>query len=243
MANDNYWKPIADILSRYPRFIKAVVAARQKLNVPPGGIPYDERAEWFSSLLSAGEEDTGKRYGFVIGHDLLPSDKLTLDTLDQLARDFNLDSRWLHNLFMLVFSGDTNLEPPFHRSASPRARVNDVRLPKEQLRVTSLGIDIHKDTSIEDIRAIWGEIEKLQAYMDSDVPQRRDKIKPETVKRYLKVRQLEDQGQTQQEIADKHATLGFGTAKDVSDFKRELEQRFKPSKSGALRKLPPLWWH
>jgi len=243
MSQDNYWQPIADILSHYPRFLKAVAKVRADLDVPEGGIPLDERPQWYSKQVKAGEEDTGKRYGFMTGHDLLPSDKKILDALDQLASDFNLDARWVHSLFMYVFMGDKKLDPPFHRSASVRPRMNDVRLPKEQLRVTSLSISIQKDTSIEDIRAIWDEVEKYQAYMDSDVPKRRDKIKSETVKRYLKVRELEDKGLTQREIAEQHSKLGFGTAKDVSDFKRELEERFRPAKSGVLRKLPPLSWH
>jgi hypothetical protein len=243
MDADNYWQPIADILAQYPRFLKAVAKLRQQLNIPPGGVPYDERSERFSAMLAAGEEDTAKRYGHMTGHDLLPSDKTTLDVLDQLAQDFNLDSRWLHSLFMFMFFDGTKLDPPFYRSANPRAYFNDVRLPKDQLRVTSLGISIQKDTSIEDIRAIWPEIEKLQAYMDSDIPKRRDKIKSDTVKRYLKVRELEVAGLTQDDIARKHPKLGFDVAKDVSDFKRELEKRFRPTKSGAVRKLPPLWWH
>lgn len=243
MTEDNYWQPIADILSRYPRFVKAVVKLRVDLGIPEGGIPPEERPQWYSKQVSAGEEDTGSRYGFMLGHDLLPTDKKTLDALDQLAQDFNLDARWLQSLLMYVFMGDEKLDPPFHRSAYVRPRMNDVRLPKEQLRVTSLSISLQKDTSIEDIRAIWGEVEKYQAYMDSEVPKRRDKVKPETIKRYLKVRQLEDEGITQQKIAEKHPKLGFVTAKDVSDFKRELEERFKPAKSGALRKLPPLSWH
>lgn len=242
MTEDNYWQPIAEVLSHYPRFLKAVAEVRRQLNIPVDGIPVEERSEWFSSMLT-GEIDTGKRYGFMTGHDLLPSDKKTLDALDQLASDFNLDNRWLHSLFMYVFTGGEKLDPPFHRSANLRPYMNDVRLPKEKLKVTSLSISIQKDTSIEDIRAIWDEVEKYQAYMDSDIPKRRDKIKSETVKRYLKVRELEDNGLTQREIAELHPKLGFTTAKDVSDFKRELEQRFKPAKSGALRKLPPLSWH
>jgi hypothetical protein len=243
MTQDNYWQPIADILSYYPRFLKAVAKMRADLGVPEGGIPLEERGQWYGNQVAAGEEDTGQRYGYMIGHDLLPSDKATLDALDKLASDFNLDSRWLHSLFIFVFLGDNKLDPPFHRSASVRPLMNDIRLPKEQLRVTSLSISLQKDTSIEDIRAMWDEVEKYQAYMDSDVPRRRDKIKPETVKRYLKIQQLEDKGIPQREIAEKYPKLGFGTAKDVSDFKRELEERFRPAKSGALRKLPPLSWH
>jgi hypothetical protein len=243
MAKDNYWQPIADILSRYPRFLKAVSKVREDMDVPADGIAPDERPQWYSAMLAAGEEDTGKRYGFMTGHDLLPSNKKILDALDQLAYDFNLDARWLHGLFMFVFLGDEKLDPPFYRSASPQAYFNDVRLPKEQLRVTSLSISLQKDTSIEDVRAIWGDIEKFQAYMDTDVPQRRDKVRPETVKRYQEVRDLEDSGLTQDDIARKHPRLNFDTAKDVSDFKRELEKRFRPPKSGALRKLPSLWWH
>lgn len=243
MTKDNYWQPIADILCRFKRFQTAVAKVREEFGVPPSGIPLEQRAEWYGTLVSSGEEDTGKRYGFISGHDLLPSDKKILDALDKLTRDFNLDSRWLHSLFTYVFLDDKKLTPPFHRSASPRAYFNDVRLPKDQLRVTSLGISLQKDTSIEDIRVIWPEIEKLQAYMDADLPQRRDLIKPVTVKRYMKIRRLEDGGLTQQEIAERYPDLGFDTAKDVSDFKRELEQRFRPPKSGELRKLPSLWWH
>ncbi len=243
MINNTYWQPIADILVCYPRFLKAVDELRDQYKVPPAGIPHDKRAAWHVSFFASANEDTGKRYGYMTGYDLLPPNKDMLDTLDKLAADFNLDARWLHSLFTFVFFGEKKLDPPFHRSANVRPRMNDVRLPKDQLRVTSLSISLQKDTSIEDVRAIWDEVEKFQAYMDTDVPQRRDKIKPETVRRYQQVRKLENGGFTQQKIAEKYPKLGFDTAKDVSDFKRELEKRFRPAKSGALRKLPSLWWH
>jgi hypothetical protein len=47
----------------------------------------------------------------------------------------------------------------------------------------------------------------------------------------------------QADIAKDYPGLGFLSAKDVSDFKRGLEQHFKPAKSGALRNVPPLSWH
>jgi hypothetical protein len=243
MSQDNYWEPIADILSHYPRFLKAVAKLQQEFDVPPVGIPHSKRANWYGTLFGAADMDTGIRYGYMIGHDLLPPNEKMLDALDALAADFNLDARWLHSLFTFVFLGDTTLSPPFHRSVSPRARFNDIRLPKDQLRVTSLSISLQKDTSLGDIHAIWGEVEKYQAYMDTDVPQRRDKVKSATVKKYQKVRELEDQGMPQSEIAQKYPKLGFLSAKDVSDFKRGFEQRFRPAKSGVLRNVPPLSWH
>jgi hypothetical protein len=90
--------------------------------------------------------------------------------------EFNLDPRWLHPLFNYIFSAENSLEPPSNQSAWPSPKMNDVRLPKGQQRVTSLSIRIEKDTTIHDIEDIWPEIKKYQAYMDSEIPSRRDPI-------------------------------------------------------------------
>lgn len=118
--------------------------------------------------------------------------------------------------------------------------MNDVRLPKEQQRVTSLSIRIEKDTTIHDIEAIWPSIKKYQAYMDAEIPSRRDPIQAETVERYRNIVKLRADGLKYQEIADKYSDK-FNSAEDVRSFKNKQEARFK--KRTSLRDLPRLWWH
>lgn len=118
--------------------------------------------------------------------------------------------------------------------------MNDVRLPKEQQRVTSLSIRIEKDTTIHDIEDIWNDVRKYQAYMDADIPSRRDPIQAETVERYRKIVKLRADGLKYQEIAEKYPDK-FNSAEDVRNFKNKQEARFK--KRTSLRHLPSLWWH
>lgn len=239
---DNYWEPHARILESMPRFQAAVSEVRKRLSIPETGIPYDERADWFGNFFAYPDEDTEGRYGGAYGYQLLPPNKQVLDELDNLRIEFNLDPRWLHPLFNYVFSAEESLDPPSNQSAWPSPKMNDVRLPKEQQRVTSLSIRIEKDTTIHDIEAIWPSIRKYQAYMDSEIPLRRDPIQPETVERYKKLMELRhDKKNTYGKIAKDYPKLGFDTGEDVRGFIRRIEKRFK--KRSTLRDLPNLYWH
>ena len=238
--SDNYWEPHARILESMPRFQTAISGVRKRLNVPDTGIPYDDRSEWFADFYRNADEDTSRRYGGAYGYELLPPNKQLLDELDNLRLEFNLDPRWLHPLFNYIFTADKLLESPSKRSAWPSPRMNDVRLPKHQQRVTSLSIRIEKDTTIHDIEVIWDDVKKYQEYMDADIPSRRDPIKPETVERYRTVVKLRSEGLKYQEIAEKFPDK-FNSAEDVRSFKNKQEARFK--KRTSLRDLPNLWWH
>lgn len=238
--SDNYWEPHARILESMPRFQSAIAEVRKKLNVPETGIPYEARAEWFANFYRNADEDTSRRYGGAYGYELLPPNKQLLDELDNLRLEFNLDPRWLHPLFNYIFTADESLEPPSRRSAWPSPRMNDVRLAKEQQRVTSLSIRIEKDTTIHDIKDIWKDIQKYQAYMDADIPSRRDPIQAETVQRYRDIVKLRADGLKYQEIADRYPDK-FNSAEDVRSFKNKQEARFK--KRTSVRDLPNLWWH
>ena len=238
--SDNYWEPHARILESMPRFQSAISEVRKRLNIPDKGIPYDDRAKWFSDFFRNADVDTSKRYGGAYGYELLPPNKELLDELDNLRLEFNLDQRWLHPLFNYIFSAEKSLEPPSNQSAWASPRMNDVRLPKEQQRVTSLSIRIEKDTTIRDIEDIWKDIKKYQAYMDAEIPFRRDPIQTETVGRYRSIVKLRADGLKYQEIADKYPDK-FNSAEDVRSFKNKQESRFK--KRTSLRDLPNLWWH
>lgn len=238
---NNYWEPFAKILEVMPRFQKAIEQSRIELSVPPDGIPYNERASWYQKFFSNPDVDTASRYGWSYEYQLLPPNKKFLDTIDILREDFNLDARWMHPLFAYISDGSKKLGCPSNKSASASPRFNDIRLPKEELRVTSLSIRIEKDTSISDIRAIWTEIEEYQEYMDSVIPTRRDAIQTKTVENYRKIIKLRNQGLKYQEIANQHPELGFIAAEDIRAFVHKQESRFK--KSSSLRNVPDLWWH
>jgi hypothetical protein len=237
---DNYWEPRARILESMPRFQTAITDVRKRLNIPKTGVPYDERADWFGSFFASPDVDTESRYGGAYGYQLLPPNKQILDELDNLRLEFNLDPRWLHPLFNYIFSAEKSLEPPSNQSAWVTPKFNDVRLPKEQLRVTSLNIRIEKDTTIHDVHAVWEEIQKYQAFMDTEIPSRRDPINIETVQRYKGVIRYLSEGLNYGQIAKKYPSK-FNSAEDVRAFKNKQEARFK--KRTSLRNLPSLWWH
>ena len=239
---DNYWEPHARILESMPRFQAAISGVRKRLSIPTTGIPVEDRADWFENFFRNPDEDTASRYGWAYGYQLLPPNKKLLDELDNLRMEFNLDPRWLHPLFNYIFSAEKSLEAPSNQSAWPSPNMNDVRLPKEQLRVTSLNIRIEKDTTIHDIEAIWPSIKKYQEYMDSEIPSRRDPIQAETIKRYKKLMELRaDKKNTYDKIAKDYPKLGFDTGEDVRGFIRRIEKRFK--KRSTLRDLPNLYWY
>jgi len=238
---NNYWEPIAKILEVMPRFQEAVAKIRADFNIPAKGIPYEERASWYQKFFINPDVDTASRYGWSYEYQLLPPNKKLLDAIDNLRHEFNLDARWMHPLFAYISDGSKKLGCPSNQSASVTPRFNDVRLPKDKLRVTSLSIRIEKDTSFSDIRAIWAEIEKYQKYMDSVIPTRRDAIQTKTVEKYRKIIELRNQGLKYQEIADQNPDLGFIAAEDIRAFVHKQESRFK--KSSSLRNVPDLWWH
>jgi hypothetical protein len=236
-ANGNYWESLAKILERYKRFQKRVVFARKQLGINSDGLPAQDRASWYSNSLNSSGLRKDNAHNFDLS--LLPDDKKFMDVLERLASDFNLDSRWYSSLFQFIVGGGT-LIPPFGK-ASVNARVNDVRLTKEELVVEQLWIDIRKDTSIEDIRELWGQVEAYQEYMATDFPKKRRPIQKESIEKYVKVRDLEDDKLPQKRIARDYPELGFTSAEDVSNFKKELEERFKPAKPGVYQKRKPLW--
>ena len=239
---NNYWEPLARILESMPRFQAAISGVRKRLKIPETGVPYDDRADWFGNFFINADEDTHARYGGAYGYQLLPPNKQVLDELDNLRLEFNLDPRWLHPLFNYIFTASEPLQSPSNQSAWPSPRMNDVRFPKEKQRVTSLSIRIEKDTTIHDVEAIWPEIKKYQAYMESEIPSRRDPIQPETVERYRKIMELrKDRQNTYDKISKEHDDLKFDTGEDVRSFIRRIEKRFK--KRSTLRDLPNLYWH
>lgn len=238
--SDNYWEPHAKILSAMPRFNAAILKARRKLKIPEEGIPFDDRANWYSSLFIPNDEDTARRYGKAYMHEVMPPNKKFLDVVDKIRADFNLDARWVHPIISYLGASDRSLDAPFHLSAYAEPRFNDVRLPKNKLRVTSLSIRIEKDTSVADVVNIWDDIEKYQLYMDSEVPNKRHPIEPDTVKRYEEVMKLKPNN-TYDQIAKEHPDLRFDTGEDVRNFVRRTENRFK--KRSTIRNVPNLYWH
>jgi hypothetical protein len=56
--SDNYWEPHARILESMPRFQTAISDVRKRLGIPDTGIPFDDRAEWFSDFYRNADEDT-----------------------------------------------------------------------------------------------------------------------------------------------------------------------------------------
>lgn len=233
--NKKYWEKQVKILSAMPRFIKEIALARENLGIPASGMPKDERAAWFSGLFD-GTDDIAARYG--IDTDYMPNNKKLLDEIDRLRREFNLDTRWVFPLFIHLAGSELN--PPHEKRAEVRPKIDDIRLPKEKRRVKRLSIELTKDTTIKDIRDLWDEVKAYQAYMDGDLPSRRDEIHDTTVEKYQRIMQLKSEGKKAGKIAIDYPTLGFLTGEDVRTFVNQIEKRFK--KRSALRNVPDLWF-
>lgn len=225
-SGEKYWQDMALILSHMKRFRKAVLKAREKWGVPPTGLPYDKRANWYGSLFLKPDVNLNDNYYSSDQNELLPPSKLIRSTLKEISKDFNLDSRW-HTSLLLHIAGGDQLGTPTG-SLGFNVRFNDIRLPENRWIVKRIWIDIYADTSQGDIEKIWKQIEKYQAMMALRPPKKRRPI--QNAEKYAKIRDLEDKNLTQQEIADKYKKFGFTTAIDVANFKKEMEKRFSPLK-------------
>ena len=151
---DKYWEDKAIILSHMKRFQKAIKDFRDENDIPPEEIPYDERASWFSnSFKDISVEEIIRRKGWP-DHELLPGEENFLRNLEELAADFNLDSRWYTTLFIHIVSGNKILEPPAGASVSISPSFIDSRLPEKEQVVTRVRLEIRKDTAMSDIQKI-----------------------------------------------------------------------------------------
>lgn len=229
---EQYIKDQAKILLHMKRFRNAVTKFREKYKLTEKRDPDDELLKAYlhiflnalffigsnSKALSEYQDEFTK---------MLPKDKNILKDLEILAGSFNLDSKWYAPLFNYIALHTKELDIPLPQSIEICPRYNDVRLPVEDQVITRLGITISKDTSISDIIDVWPKIKKYQKMMRGNQVQKRKMIEPKTVTKYVKIRKLEDKGLKLREIAKK---MNFDTRYDVSYFKRDVEDRFKPPK-------------
>lgn len=227
--NESYWEGMVSVLSHAKRFRKAVVDARIKWEIPEKGLPHNKRAEWHASLYTfPNTKAKDNNYYTSTQNELLPPNERIRSTLKEISSQFNLDKRWHFSLFLHIASDDVPLSAP---TGLPyvEVRLNDARLPKDQWVIERIWIEIYPDTTQDDIEAVWKQVELYQAMMSAQYPQKRRPL--QNVDKYIKIRDLEDQQMTQQEIADDYPDLGFYSAKDVADFKKQIENRFSPHKS------------
>jgi hypothetical protein len=227
---DQYLSDQAAMLSRMKRFKEAAKQFRKDFGIPEKADPKNETVQLYVNVF------TNAFYSFEVGAkgfsaykdevtNLLPQGKDILKGIENFALQFNLDSRWYSSLFLYLIMNEKEISPPLATQSDIRPRFNDVRLPDNEQVVTRLMIEIRRDTAIADIRKIWPKIKRYQKMMAGDPPQRRKLIDPATLKQYLLIRDMEDAGATQSEIADE---IGFDAANDVSVFKaHEIERRFK----------------
>lgn len=221
-----YLADFAIILSHMKRFRKAILTAREKWNIPKDGLKTDDRAAWYSAFFTNPDIDTGDSHYSDAHNKFIPPNQLIRSTLDDVIGQFNLDHRWYFNLFQHI-AIDTPLEAPPVLPYVER-RINDVRLPKKELIVEKLWIQIYPDTSREDILDIWDQVEECQKMMRSPISKKRKPLV--NVWKYIKIRNLEDQKVSQRDIVEKYPEFKFTDEKQVSEFKKQIEQRFSPNR-------------
>ncbi len=229
MEEKSYYQQSASVLVRMKRFQKAVIAFRRNINIPERGLSYDQRAPWYQGQFYAADISASEmKRTFYLGFDqeLLPPNRAFVTALKKFASDFNLDEQWYQSLFPYLLNDDGKLDPPFGEPGID-VQVNDSRLPEKELRVTSLKIVLHKDTSITDVEKLMKKAKRWQKMMNNGRTLRKKPWDSENFAKYLKIRDSEEAGMKQKCIAQE---LGFSTFLELASFKREIEKRFKPSK-------------
>jgi len=238
MKQLTYWQQDAKVLENMKRFQSDVAKIRAIYGIPVEGLPEAERADWISHH-TRNLDETHSKLGKLSDYEFLPQDPKFIASLEGVIAEFNLSTGWLLPIFLHILGGG-KLGEPFASLPEVRPRLNDAQLPPDQQVVTRLMIEVRKDSTLEDIQALWPQVTQHQAYMEGREVQKRRPLEAKTLVKYLKIRKLE-KNLRQADIATK---LGLDTAKDVSDFKREVEARFKPAKSGSkARHKPPLFFH
>jgi len=156
-----YYEQIAKILPRMKRFQKAVMDFRSKIGIPPEGLQRDKRADWYQRNYSYLPEKSPEKFSRETNHQLIPTDPKFRRLLKQFARSFGLDEIWYDSLFTyLLCDGLIELDVP-HYEPYLEVRVNDVRLPADQIKVTSIKMNIDSETKLNDVRKIWSKIKEL----------------------------------------------------------------------------------
>lgn len=229
MDENNYYKQMALVLVRMKRFQKAVAKFRETIGIQSTGIPPNERASWYQRHFikrNVSATEMHRLFRIDVNQETLPPNRTFLKQLKNFADNFNLDEQWYSSLFSYLVGGDSELTPP---DGSPLldVRINDARLPNDEMKVTSLRINVHKNTTMKEIMALRPKIERYQKMMRIDLPERKKPWDKDNVQNYLKVRELEEQGVKQKAIAKQ---LQFNSDQSVGLFKQEIESRFKPKK-------------
>lgn len=220
---------MALVLVRMKRFQKAVAKFRETIGIPNTGIPPDERASWYQQLFikrNVSAAEMHRLFRIDINQETLPPNRTFLKRLKNFADSFNLDEQWYSSLFSYLVGGESELPPPAGQPVLD-VRVNNALLPAGEMKVTSLRINVHKNTTMKEILALRPKIEQYQKMMGVDLPERKKPWNQDNVQNYLKVRELEEQGIKQKAIAKQ---LHFNSDQSVGLFKQEIEARFKPKK-------------
>ena len=231
MDENNYYKQMALVLVKMKRFQKAVAKFRETIGIPSTGIPPDERASWYQQLFikrNVSATEMHRLFRIDVNQQTLPPNRKFLSQLKSFADSFNLAEQWYSSLFSYLVGGEELLPP----TGKPylEVRVNDARQPADQMEVTSIKINVNQDTALKDIEVLWEKVETLQKEMRAHSAVRRRQMKNDNVEKYMKIREFEIAGKTQQQIADDNPGFRLESANDVAIFKREMEKRFKPSK-------------
>jgi hypothetical protein len=229
MDENNYYRQMALVLVKMKRFQKAVMKFREAIGIPSTGIPPDERASWYQQLFikrTVSAADMHRLFRIDVNQQTLPPNRKFLKQLKSFADNFNLDEQWYSSLFSYLVGGDSELLPPDGQPLLD-VRVNNALLPADEMEVTSLRINVHKNTTMTEILALKPKIEHYQKMMSIDLPERKKPWDEDNVQNYLKIHELEDQGVRQADIAKQ---LDLYSAQSVASSKQEIESRFKPKK-------------
>lgn len=224
MDKRSYLRESALILEMLPRFQKAVKEVRKKWNVHTDGYSRDDRAKAHAEMYWRADKDESKGDYDRFHDEIIPNTRMVRGSLRRLSKQFNLDYRWHVNLYFHILGG-TKLDPPFE-NVNIKPVLNDVRLSQDKQIVRRLTIDIYQETTLADIRKAWKRVKEFQDMMPATIPSR--KRTTSNVDRYIRIRQLEEEGKTHKQISEISELNFNGDQRAVSQLKREVESRFSP---------------
>lgn len=232
---NDYYKILANLLIHLKRFDKEVKKARIMLDIPEDGFKNEDDAiRWVRSIKPDMKciFSTEKPIVPLVKPHNIPPNKKILKTLSDLTNKFNLDEKWSFGFFEYLISSDRGLQYPT-QSIEVKAHIqsdDSSVFSTAKGEVVGITIEIGKDASLSDIKKVWKKVQVYQTRMKSIAPQRKKPISIDNIEKFVKVRELEQQGLTHRQIVRQHPELGFVTYSHVAIFKRDIQKSLKPSK-------------
>jgi hypothetical protein len=156
-------------------------------------------------------QDILNRHGFLEAVEnlrlSLPNEQTDFDRgriASKLLKDFNLERKWFEGVKSFLLSGDmVDLKAPL----SPIIRT----IFDGENQIKELSLILSKDSTLEDVEELWGEVKLQQAKMPGKV--KKKNVMPRNRNRDRIIKELRNEGQSYTKIGEKtgHSYPEIGT--------------------------------